>query len=246
MNKKNHLKQPPVFYLAFCTSIFERFGFYILTFLLVLYAKSLYGFTDIKAFILFGAFNALVYLMPAIGGYVADNIFGIKRSLVYGLFLEGTGLICLALPEKIFFWIGLALVVIGVGFFKTAPTNLLGRSYTENDPRIDSGFTLYYMSINIGGIFSPLVAGIMQKYYGWHAAFLTAGLVIYIGLLFYCFMRNTANDVDSAPGQEKLLAKTRLKIISVIMVGLAACSFLMYHPIMADIFFTIITIFIIF
>jgi POT family proton-dependent oligopeptide transporter len=242
MTKKNHLKQPSVFYLAFLTSIFERFGFYILTFLLVLYAKSLYGFTDIQAFILFGAFNALVYLMPAIGGYVADNIFGIRRSLVYGLFLEGTGLICLAMPGEIFFWFGLALVIIGVGFFKTAPTNLLGRSYKEQDPRIDSGFTLYYMSINLGGFFSPFVAGIMQKYYGWHVAFLIAGLVVYLGLLFYCFMRHTANNVDSKPGQERLLAKTRLKIISAIVIGLAVCSFLMYHPILADIFFAIITI----
>ena len=241
MSEKVHLKQPPVFYLAFCSSMFERFGFYILSFLLVLYAKSIFAFTDIQAFTLFGAFTALVYLTPAIGGYIADNVFGIRRSLVYGLFLEGTGLISIAMPEKIFFWFGLALVVIGVGFFKTAPTNLLGRGYTKNDPRIDSGFTLYYMSINIGAFFSPFVAGIVRKYYGWHIAFLIAGLVIYLGMLLYFLLRHTAHDIDSKPGKESLLTKTRLKIIAATVIGLALCSFLIYHPIMADIFFAIIT-----
>ena len=242
MNEKAHLKQHPVFYLAFCTAMCERFGFYILTFLLVLYAKYLYGFTDTQAFILFGAFNALVYLMPAIGGYIADNLFGIRRSLVYGLFLEATGLVILALPEKMFFWLGMALVVMGVGFFKTAPTNLLGRSYTEDDPRIDSGFTLFYMSINIGAVLAPFVAGIMQKYYGWHSAFLTAGIVIYIGLLFYYFLRHTAHDVDSKPGKKRLLMKTRLIVIATILIGVTLSIFLMFHAIMADIFFAIITI----
>lgn len=242
MNTKTHLKQPPVFYLAFWTSMLERFGFYILTFLFVLYAKDVYGYTDLQAFVLFGAFNGLVYLMPAIGGYIADNVFGIKRSLVYGLFFEATGLVLLALPKEIFFWLGLALVVMGVGLFKTAPTNLLGRSYTKDDPRIDSGFTWYYMSINIGSFISSFVAGFIQKYYGWHIAFLVAGIVIYISLLFYYLLRYSAHDIDSKAGKEKLLTKTRLAVLSIIIIGIGLCALLIYYPIMADTFFAITTI----
>lgn len=233
------LKQPKVFYLAISTSMCERFGFYVLTFLLVLYTKSIYGLSDSQAFVLFGVFNGLAFLTPAVGGYLADNVFGIRRCAILGLLFESTGLILLAIPVQIFFWIGLSLIVIGVGLFKTTPTNLLARGYTKNDPRIDSGFTLYYMVMNIGGLFAPIAAGFVQRYLGWNAAFLIGGLVLYLALLCYFALRRSAENVDSTIGRKKLSLKIWSTIIFGIIVSLACFIFLLIHPITADIFFAI-------
>lgn len=198
------LKQPPVFKLAFYTAMCERFGFYVLSFLLVLYAKAEFGITDMEAFTMFGIFSALSYLTTALGGYLADNYYGIRRAVITGLFLEGIGLSMLAIPSDIIFPFALAMVAIGVGLFKTAPTHLMARSYVEKDPRIDSGFTLYYMSINIGSTISSLLCGVVQRYYGWHVTFLMGGIAILFGLVFYFFLRGSAADVDSEVGKERL------------------------------------------
>ena len=98
---------------------------------MVLYTKSQFGLSDHDAFILYGILNALVYLTPAIGGYLADNVIVIKRTMVLGMFLEGTGLATLSFPHWTMFYTGLTLVIIGVGFFKTGPTNLLARAYND-------------------------------------------------------------------------------------------------------------------
>jgi POT family proton-dependent oligopeptide transporter len=237
MTDKIHLKQPLVFRLAFSTAMFERFAFYVLTFLLVLFAKEVYDLSDIQAFTLVGIFNGLVFLTPAIGGYLADNIFGIRRCLILGMFLEATGLILLFFQAKILFWLSLSLVIIGVGLFKTAPTNLLGRSYQENDPRIDSGFTLFYMAMNIGGFFAPIAGGILQRYYGWHFPFLIAGIALYVGILCYFLFRKSARIHESVPGRRRLPITTWLALIFGLIISIACCIFLLIHNITADVFF---------
>ncbi len=240
------LKQPKVFYLAISTSMCERFGFYVLTFLLVLYTKDIHGLSDSQAFILFGVFNGLAFLTPAIGGYLADNVFGIRRCTILGLLLESTGLISLSIPVEIFYWIGLSLVIIGVGLFKTAPTNLMARSYTPNDPRIDSGFTLFYMAMNVGGFFAPIVAGFAQRYFGWNIAFLIGGFVLLLALLCYFILRGSAEGCDSAVGKKKLLPRIWSAVIFGIIVGSVCLLLLLTHPLTADIFFALASLLLIF
>lgn len=229
MNSTPKLKQPKVFNLAFSTSLFERFGFYVLSYLLALYSEHVFGLSDVQAFVLFGVFNGLAYITPVIGGYIADAVFGIRRSIILGLFLEANGLLLLALSQKIFFFLGLGLIIAGVGFFKTAPTHLLARSYGKNDPRIDSGFTLFYLTMNIGGLFAATLSGFLQKYYGWHVAFFVAGAAIYLGLLCYFIFRKYAKSVDSKAGKIKLATRTRqwllLGIILVVTISVITLMF---------------------
>lgn len=236
------LKQPPVFKLAYFTTICERFGFYVLTYLLVLFLKGEYKLSDNESFILFGTFTALAFLTPAIGGYLADNFFGIRRSIIWGLLFEGTGLVLLAIPLKVIFPLSLALIIIGVGLFKTGPTDLLAHSYEENDPRIDSGFTFYYMAINIGSLFSSLVAGYIQEYFGWHVAFLFAGIILYLGLVFYFIFRKTAITADSQAGKKSLPLKTLFWLVVGLSLSTLACYFLVSHAFVANVFFAITTI----
>ena len=236
------LKQPPVFKLSCLTVMCERFGFYTLTFFIVLYAKNIFGMSDANAFILFGIFSALAYLTTAAGGYLADNVLGIRRCLVVGLFLEATGLTLLSIPHRILFPISLALIIVGVGLFKTAPTHLLGRSYEENDSRIDSGFTWYYMCINIGSLTSSILIAILQKLYGYNVAFLVGGLGLFCGLIFYFALRRTAVEADSEVGRLKLPAIRGIKVALMILAGIALSIFLISHAKMADVFLVIATL----
>jgi proton-dependent oligopeptide transporter, POT family len=236
------LKQPPVFKLSFYTAMCERFGFYVLSFLLVLYAKGEFNLSDAQAFTMFGTFTALSYLTTAIGGYLADNIFGIRRCIITGLFLEGLGLTLLAIPSHFIFIIALAFIIIGVGLFKTGPTHLMARSYEDKDPRIDSGFTLYYMAINIGSFISSLLTGIVQRYYGWHMAFLMGGIAVLIGLIFYFIFRKTAQEPDSDVGKKKLPIKKWLYVILGLVVAGTISAFLMAKTNLAAGFLTFATV----
>lgn len=237
-----NMKQPKVFNLAYLTTICERFGFYLLSFLLVLFIKDQYHISDIQAFALFGVFTALAFLTPAIGGYLADNVIGIRRCIIGGLFLEGTGLCLLAIPLQFIFPISLALIVVGVGLFKTAPTDLLAHSYKKDDPRIDAGFTLYYMAINIGSLLSSIVAGIIQKYFGWSAAFLMGGCGIYLGLLFYFLLRASAKEPDSVVGKAPLSFKKWIVFVFGSLISVALSIFLVARVNFADLFFIAATI----
>jgi proton-dependent oligopeptide transporter, POT family len=233
------MKQPPVFNLAFFTTMCERFGFYVLSFVLVLYAKSEFSFTDNQAFALYAIFTALAYLSTAMGGYLADNVIGIRRCLIMGLLFESAGLLLLMSTSHSTFPIALALLIIGVGLFKTAPTHLLGRSYKENDPRIDSGFTLFYMSINIGTLVSSLLMGSIQRYYGWGATFLLGGLGILLGLLVYIFLKGSAKECDSKAGQRKLPLSKWLYFFIGIVAAIAAFSYFIWHAFVAYGFYII-------
>lgn len=229
MASENKLKQPKIFYLASMTAAFERFGFYVLSFLLVLYVKNVYNFSDKEAFGLFAIFNALVYLTPAIGGYLGDNVFGIRRMVILGLLFEGIGFNLLAFQGLMAFYFGLSLVILGVGFFKTGPTNLMARKYKDNDPRIDSGFTLYYMWINVGSFSSSFAAGIIQRYYGWHAAFLFAAIMLYLSLGVYFLLRGSAKEVDSVFGKARLSLAKYGSIFVIFLLGLLIGAFLVSH-----------------
>jgi len=229
-------KQPQVFSLTIATSMLERFGFYIVSYVLVLYTEQQFNFTDYQSYTLFSLFIALVSLTPAIGGYLADNVFGIRRSIIIGLILEALGMTLFLVPTKIFLYFALALIIIGVGLFKTGPLNLLARGYVKNDLRIDGGFTLFYMSINIGSMISGIMAGFSQRYFGWYMVFLFSSIGLCLSLLSYFLLRHKAKLFDNKLSKISLPTKTWLKIAVGIMAGLVIFVSLIYRPIIAQIF----------
>ncbi len=236
------LKQPPVFRLAYFTTICERIGFYVISYLIVMYLRQKFNLSDTQSFMIFGVFTALVYLTPALGGYLGDNVIGIRRSIVLGLFFEGTGLVLLVIPSFVAFTFALAFIIVGAGFFKTSPTDLLAQSYHENDPRIDTGFTYYYMAINIGTVIAGIVASFVQKYYGWNMAFLTGGLLLYLGLFFYFLLRKTAVDVDTKAGSRPIPYKIIAALFIGIVISIFVFMFLLKHTNIANLFFIVSTL----
>jgi proton-dependent oligopeptide transporter, POT family len=190
--QEKSFKQPKIFYYSTIMVLGERIGSTILIFLLTLFLKNYYHFSDTSAFAIFAIFSALSCITPVIGGYLADNYLGIKRCMGLGLFFELSGYIILSLPlnSMLVLNLALSLILTGIGLFKTGPTNLMGRSYSENDCRIDSGFTLYYMGINIGGFIASICSGV-YKIGGWNAPFMLSSVGILFAIIwFFCFRRD--------------------------------------------------------
>ncbi|RMG80662.1 MAG: MFS transporter, partial [Bacteroidetes bacterium] len=179
-----------LFYLFFAET-WERFSYYGMRALLVLYIVDEFFLNlneaarEEKAFGIYGAYGSLVYATPLIGGIIADRFIGYRKSILLGGILMALGHFAMAIEHPVFFYWALGLLVAGNGFFKPNISALVGTLYQENDPRRDGGFTIFYMGVNLGAFFSPLVCGYLGHTYGWHYGFGAAGVGMLIGLILF-------------------------------------------------------------
>ncbi|MFD2515674.1 peptide MFS transporter [Pontibacter locisalis] len=173
-----------LFYLFFA-ELWERFSFYGMRALLVLYMVNDLLFSDSVAFGIYAAYGALVYATPVIGGMVADKLLGYRKAIMLGAVLMAIGHFALAVEHPVFFYGALALLIAGNGFFKPNISTLVGTLYKQGDARRDAGFTIFYMGINIGAMLAPLVCGWLGYTYGWHYGFGAAGVGMLIGLIMF-------------------------------------------------------------
>ena len=177
--------------LLFLTEMWERFSYYGMRALLVLYLVNKLEWDTARAAGLYGTYTMLVFLTPMIGGYLADRFIGTHRSLVIGALIISCGHFVLALPGMNAFYTGLGLVIIGTGFFKANVSTMVGQLYGDGDTRRDSGFTLFYMGINTGAFLGPLVCGYLAQSdrFGWHYGFAAAGVGMLLGLTGYVLLK---------------------------------------------------------
>ena len=175
--------------LLFAVEMWERFSYYGMRALLVLYLVNALGWTDGNAARLYGTYTSLVWLTPIIGGYIADRILGTRRSMIIGALIITIGHFLLALQTMPTFYLGLACVIIGTGFFKPNVSTQVGQLYPPGDPRRDAGFTIFYMGINLGATIAPIVCGYLGERIGWHYGFGAAGVGMLLGLLAYLKFR---------------------------------------------------------
>ncbi len=177
--------------LLFVTEMWERFSYYGMRALLVLYLVNALEWDTARAAGLYGTYTMLVYLTPMIGGYLADRYIGTHRALLIGGAIIASGHFVLALPGMQAFYAGLLLVIIGTGFFKANVSTMVGQLYSEGDTRRDSGFTLFYMGINTGAFLGPLVCGYLAQSgrFGWHYGFAAAGVGMVLGLICYSLLK---------------------------------------------------------
>jgi POT family proton-dependent oligopeptide transporter len=184
--------------------MWERFSFYGLRAMLVLFvmAPEGFGWSEEYANKLYGAYTGLVYLTPIFGGWLADNYLGTHRALLIGGAIIAAGHFCLAAPFHGTFFLGLALIIIGTGFFKSNVSTMVGQLYEAGDERRDRGYTIFYMGINLGAFFGPIVCGRLRHGVGWHAGFAAAGVGMVLGLVMYVVMKKrflgTIGDVPAA------------------------------------------------
>ena len=181
---------PKGLYLLFCVEMWERFSYYGMRALIVLYMVQNLMYSTQKAGNIYGFYTGLVYLTPLIGGYLADRYLGQRRSISTGAILMICGLLLLAFGPKSLFLLSLCLMIIANGFFKSNISSLLGLLYENNEDKKDSAYTIFYMGINLGAFFSPLVCGTLAVKYGYEYGFASAGVGMLIGLIFYKLFEN--------------------------------------------------------
>ncbi|MGP5074606.1 peptide MFS transporter [Psychrobacter celer] len=179
----------------FFTEMWERFSYYSIRPLLVLFMVATvgsggFGFDDVTASAIYGIFAGSLYLAAVPGGWLADNWLGQERALWWGSVIIALGHLCIALSAMFgmtLFFVGLICIVLGSGLFKTCISVMVGALYTKGDVRRDSGFTLFYMGINIGALLAALIVGVFKEKGMWHAGFGVGGLGMLISLLIYRF-----------------------------------------------------------
>jgi POT family proton-dependent oligopeptide transporter len=187
--KKRHPRGLPV---LFFTEMWERFSFYGMRAILVLYLTQEtigdnpgLGWTNSDALVLYGWYTMLVYVMSIPGGIIADRLLGQKKTVLVGGILIAAGQLTLAVDSIEAFYAGLFLLISGVGCLKPNISTMVGGLYKDGDSRRDSGFTIFYIGINIGAASAPLIVGYIGEVYGWHYGFGLAGIGMILGLFIY-------------------------------------------------------------
>ncbi len=183
----------------FFTEMFERFSYYGMRALLVLFMTAAtteggLGYDVAKSALIYGLYTSLVYLVNLPGGWIADRLLGQKKAVLVGGIVISLGHFTMAVPGTAFFYAGLGLIVIGTGLLKPNISVMVGQLYSEEDSRRDAGFTLFYMGINIGAFFAPLICGYLGQNVNWHLGFAAAGVGMVVGMIVYVLMgRNIAS-----------------------------------------------------
>jgi POT family proton-dependent oligopeptide transporter len=226
--------------------LWERFGYYGMQALIVYFMVERLGFDDSRANLVWGAAAALIYVAPAIGGWIGDKVLGTKRCMYLGAMILTLGYALMAVPTDStwFLFSALGVVVVGNGLFKPNTANLVRKIYEGDDSKIDSAFTMYYMAVNVGSTVSMLATPWIKDYvnatygngFGWHAAFAVCSLGLILGLINLAFMRKTIAHVGSLPDELPLNVGKLVLVLAGGVVAVGASAVILQYQTLARIF----------
>ena len=215
---------PRGLFVLFATEMWERFSYYGMRALLILYLTKHFLFGDKTAGLIFGSYASLVYAMPVLGGLIADRYLGFKKAIMFGAVLLCCGhfgmafegppasvvdgeVVRASLHEQVFY-LSLAFIVVGVGFLKASISSIVGQLYRQDDPRRDAGFTIFYMGINLGAFVATLLCAYLGETYGWRYGFGLAGIGMLIGLVTFIRGGRYLTGIGEPPVPEALTANS--------------------------------------
>ncbi len=209
----------------FFTEMWERFSFYGLRALLILFmtasaAQGGLGFDDAKAGIIYGLYASSVYLLSLPGGWVADRLLGARRSVLWGGILIAAGQFCLVPTGLASFYTGLLLIVLGTGLLKPNVSTIVGLIYPPRDNRRDAGFSIFYMGINLGAFISPLICGWVGQKINWHFGFGIAGIGMVVGVVQYALGARHLGEAGVRPAQPG--GRRRALLIAILLTAAVA------------------------
>lgn len=190
--------------------MWERFSYYGMRALLVLYMVQYLRYSDERSYIVYGSYTALVYATPVFGGMLADRLLGYKRAVVLGSSLMALGHFAMAFDAT--FYPALALLIVGNGFFKPNISTIVGRLYPPGDSRRDSGFTIFYMGINLGAALAPALCGALGQAWGWHYGFGLAGIGMLLGLAVFLLGQRAISGLAEPPDRALLKGRAWLGV----------------------------------
>jgi POT family proton-dependent oligopeptide transporter len=186
---------PKGLFVLFFAEMWERFSYYGMRALLIFYLTQHWLFNDEKASVIYGAYTALVYIAPVLGGYLADRYLGQRKAVLFGAVLltighflmafEGEGTLGQNNPMIDVFWAALAFIIVGSGFLKANISVIVGQLYPRTDVRRDGAYTIFYMGINVGAAVGTIIAGYLGQTYGWAYGFGAAGIGMLLGLIVF-------------------------------------------------------------
>jgi POT family proton-dependent oligopeptide transporter len=247
-------KHPKGLYVIFFTEMWERFSYYGMRALLVLYLtapilKNGFELNRADALEIYAIFTGLIYFTPLIGGYIADKFIGQRKAVYIGALTMAIGNFCLAFSQSgtmemnnFILKIGLGLLIAGTGFFKPCMPTILGQMYKNNPQRKDSAFTIFYMGVNLGAFLAPLVAGWLGERIGWAYGFSASGVGMIIGFVWFHFHSTKLADAGLPPNRQfvperknQFTKRDALDIIGyVIFLVLLVCSFIKFWSIISE------------
>ncbi|MDB5220809.1 MAG: Di-/tripeptide transporter [Myxococcaceae bacterium] len=190
---------PSGLYVLFGAEAWERFSYYGMRALLVLYLVNKLGYSRDHALEVYGLYTGLVYLTPLLGGYLADKILGRRKAVLIGGILMALGQVFLMFPATL--TLALGLLIAGNGFFKPNISTMVGGLYREGDARRDGAFTIFYMGINLGALFSPIICGNLGERVSWAMGFGSAAIGMSLGLAQFIFGQGYLGDTGLPPGR---------------------------------------------
>ena len=226
-------QQPRPFFVIFMLEIWERFGFYTVQGILVLYFIRSVGLTHYEAYATFGTFCALIYGMVPIGGYLGDKLLGTKRTIVTGLLVLMAGYALLALQDDSLLYTSLGFICVGAALFKPNPSVLLAQCYPKGSEEVHSGFTLYYMAINIGALGSLIIGPYVSGKYGYSYAYGIAATGILLGLLNYIIQYPLIEPIKTISDKKRLPSIGWILMLVGIGAFIIFSAYLLAHPFIA-------------
>ncbi len=203
-------RHPRGLYALFFTEMWERFCYYGMRALLVLYLIQYHGWQPGHASTIYKWYTSLVYLTPLVGGLLADRLIGLRASIVLGGVLMAAGELALTFASMPMFYAGLCLLIVGNGFFKPNISTIVGKLYRQGDPRRDRAFTIFYMGINLGAGLSPILCGYLRIHFGFRYGFAAAAVGMLIALVvFLSTQGQILRDVEAAGNDLKVAARSK-------------------------------------
>jgi len=203
--ESNVLGHPAGLFVLFFTEMWERFSYYGMRAILVLFLVSAFGlggwdWPREDALALYGTYTALVYLTPILGGYLADKFLGYRKAVIIGAFLMTLGHVSLALEfDPIFLYIGIGFLIVGNGFFKPNITSIISKLYTDYPEKKDGAYTIFYMGVNAGAFLGILLCGYLGEKIGWSYGFGLAGVFMFLGMVQFYLAQNIFGEAGKKP-----------------------------------------------
>src|SRR5690554_3882648 len=233
------LGHPKGLFVLFFAEMWERFSYYGMRALLIFYLTKHWLFSDSESGIIYGAYTALVYITPVVGGYLADRYLGQRKAVLFGAVLLTAGHFFMAFegeaavghvdnPAISVFWLALALIIVGSGFLKANISVIVGQLYPRTDVRRDGAYTIFYMGINLGAALGTIVAGYLGQTYGWRYGFGAAGVGMLLSLIVFIWGKPLLMGKGEAPDAARLQSRVAglklewlLYVIGFVAVGVS-------------------------
>lgn len=210
LQKNGH---PPALFILFFTEMWERFSYYGMRALLVLFlissfTKGGWEWERKEALQLYAVYTGLVYLTPIVGGWIADKLIGYRLAVILGALIMTLGHASMAMDTQFFFFLGLSLMIIGNGLFKPNISSIVGQLYPHDSDKKDSAYTIFYMGINAGAFLGILLCGYIGEKIGWSYGFGLAGIFMFLGMMQFALAQKIFGSIGLSPRKEEKLALT--------------------------------------